>query len=452
MRMRLTLLVLGFAGSAYAAPSAEDELAVSQLELGRRRDVTDELPILVLGMSRDIPEEAKLDPYVRSAAFAQLAGGGEGGGGAAAGAAMAIGGIGCDIAHGSAQGRFRPFAHDEHVTGQVDYGACLSRVAFTIAFDGTRGIGLAPSLSDRRSLWSRRYATAYDQIEFGAGELYNRRNPNARHTILPMIFGHGETTQVDGSESRTIVTLDLDLAAYRYRRVEGLQIDAAVLESNALKAGIDNRGGVASAFYPARVSYDDGVVFVQAAAGWGMSGGSVTQSSETKVNGEVVDSWTETIDSEGLPNMTIFVGRLQGGVRGDRLTTSAAVSRSFYPTFDGNIAREARVSGDVTYVAGRTRRTTLSLAPFATRTHTWTREDGSIVSFPPRDVSAGASLHVGRELTKQLRVDAIGEAGVSPYARLDRERLPSGSVGGQVLVALTGKVTDFTGQLTKVQH
>jgi hypothetical protein len=160
-----------------------------------------------------------------------------------------------------------------------------------------------------------------------------------------------------------------------------------------------------------------------------------------------VDSWTETIDSEGLPDMTIFVGYLEGGIRRDRITASGTVSRSFYPTFDGNIAREARVEGQVSYVAGRTRRTQLALSPFATRTHTWTREDGD-----SRDVATGASLHVGRELTKRLRVDAIGEAGVSPYARLDRERLPGNQLGGQVLVAVSGRVTDFTGRLTSVQR
>jgi hypothetical protein len=433
MRIRLTLLVLGFASSASAAPSAEDELAVSQLELNPRRHVED---------------EAAIDPYVRSAGFAQLAGGGEGGGGAAAGAAVAVGGIGCDIVNGSAQGRLRPFARDEHVTGQVTYGACLSRIALTVAFSGERGMGLAPSISDRRSLWSRRYTSAYDQLEIGFGEIWDDDKEDAtHHTALPMLFGHGETTQVDGSETRTIITLDLDVAAYRSRFASGLTTDVLVLTSNALKAGDDNRGGVASAFYPVRLSYENDELYIRAAGGWGFSGGTITQSSETQVDGETVSSWTETIDSEGLPNMTILVGNLEAGVRRDRLTASATASRSFYPTFDGNIAREARIAGQVEYVAGRTRRTTLALSPFATRTHTWTRDDGD-----SRDVSTGASVHFGRELSKQLRVDAIGEAGVSPYARLDRERLPSSTVGGQVLVALTGKVTDFTGRLTTVQR
>jgi len=435
MRTALTLVVLGFASSpASASPSAEDELAVSQLELGPRRQVFDEQPI---------------DPYVRSAAFGQLAGGGDGGGGAAAGAALAIGGLGCDIVNGSAQGRLRPFSQDgEHISGEVSYGACLSRIALTVAISGTRGSGLAPSISDRRSLWSRRYATSYDALEIGFGEIWDDRKPDApHHTILPMVFGHGETRQVDGVDTRTIVTLDLDLAVYRYRRPSGFAIDTIVLTSNALKAGDDNLGGVASAFYPVRMSYETDELYVRGAAGWGISGGQVTQSSETKVNGKTVDSWTETINSDGLPDMTIFVGDLEAGIRRDRVTASAKASRSFYPTFDGNIAREARVQAQLGYVAGKTRRTELAVTPFATRTHTWTRDAGD-----SRDISTGASLHVGRELTKQLRVDAIGEAGVSPYARLDRDRLPSNNLGGQVLVALSGHVADFTGMLTTVQH
>jgi hypothetical protein len=447
MRPCLTLLVLGFASSAQAAPSAEDELALSQLELSPRRYLLVET---VTSGSEGIDQTnaIPLDPYVRTAAFAQVTGGGDGGGGVAAGAALAVGGIGCDFLSGSAQGRFRPLSRDDQLTGQASYGVCLSRVALTFAFSGSAGVGLAPGLSDRRSLWSRRYAATYSQVEAGGGELWDpRRDSGGRHTLLSMVFGHGETTQVDGIDTRKIVTLDLDVALYRYRRVEGFAVDAVVLTSNALKAGSDDHGGIASAFFPVRVRYDTDDLFVRGAAGWGFSGGRATQSSETAVNGEVVDSWTETIDGEGLPEMTIFVGNLEAGIRRDRITASTAISRSLYPTFDGNIAREARIEGQVSYVAGRTRRTQLALSPFATRTRTWTRDDGD-----SRDVATGASLHFGRELTEQLRVDAIGEAGVSPYARLDRERLPGSHLGGQVLVALSGRVTDFTGRLTTVQR
>jgi hypothetical protein len=178
--------------------------------------------------------------------------------------------------------------------------------------------------------------------------------------------------------------------------------------------------------------------YVTAQAGWGFSGGYVMASGSTEVNGQTTSSWSETIDSTGLPQMTILVGDVEAGVTRDRLQWSARVARSFYPTFDGNIAREARLSGSVTYTPGRTRRTKLTLSPFAARTRTWTREDGTAL-----DYSTGASLYVGRQLNRILRVDAIGQAGVSPYARIDSERVPSSTLGGQVLVAVSGRVTDL---------
>jgi hypothetical protein len=169
-----------------------------------------------------------------------------------------------------------------------------------------------------------------------------------------------------------------------------------------------------------------------------MSGGYVTASSSTEVNGQTTSSWTETIDSAGLPQMTILVGDVEVGGRRDRLEWNAKLARSFYPTFDGNISREARVAGSVSYTPGRTRRTKLVLSPFAARTRTWTRDAGD-----SQDVSAGASLHVGRQLTRELRVDAMGQAGMSPYARLDGGNVPASTLGGQVLVALTGRVADL---------
>src|SRR5439155_25978929 len=144
-----------------------------------------------------------------------------------------------------------------------------------------------------------------------------------------------------------------------------------------------DQGGIASAFYPARLGYDTDNLFVHASAGWGFSGGSITESSKTDVNGKTTSSWSDTIETAGLPDMTIFVGNLEAGMRRDRLTASTAVSRSFYPTFDGNIAREARISAELGYVAGASRKTKLSFSPFATRTHTWTRDAGDV-----RDVAA----------------------------------------------------------------
>jgi hypothetical protein len=414
--MRAALIVLLVATSASAAP-AELALGDIQLELDPRHDF--------------LNHDESTDPYYRFAGFAQLSGGGHAGGDVGAGVAGAVAGLGCDLLSGDAQGRLR---FDSTYAGEASYSFCLSRVLLTTVFSGRRGVGIEPALDARRSLWARHYDETYDRVEIGFGEAWWKEEH--RHTLASIALGHGVTQQDD----RTVKTLDLDFVLYRFRRVTDsiLTIDAIVFENEALKAGTDDKGGVASAFMPARVRYETPDLYIAAQAGWGFSGGYITASSTTKVNGEVTDSWTETIDSSGLPQMTILVGDVEAGMIRDRMQWSAKLARTFYPTFDGNIAREARVAGMVSYSPGQTRRTKLTLSPFAARTRTWTRDAGTSA-----DVSAGASLYVGRELTRELRVDAIGQAGVTPYARLDGERLAPSSFGGQVLVALSARVTDL---------
>jgi hypothetical protein len=415
--------VLLLATSASAAP-AELALGDIQLELQPRHDFLADVEDSVVS-----PE-----PYYRFAAFGQLTGGGHGGGDVGVGAAGAVAGLGCDLVNGNAQGRLR---FDGSYAGEANYSLCLSRVLLTTVFEGRRGVGIEPALDARRSLWARHYDETYDRIEIGFGEVW--WNEKHRHTLFKMALGHGATVQDD----RTVKTLDLDFALYRFRRVTDwtLTVDTIVLTNEALKAGADNQGGVATAFMPVRLRYETPERYITARAGWGFSGGYVTASGSTEVNGQTTSSWTETIDSTGLPQMTIVVGDIEAGMRRDRMQWSTKLARTFYPTFDGNIAREARVAGMVSYSPGRTRRTKLTLSPFAARTRTWTRDAGS-----SHDLSAGASLYVGRELTRELRIDAIGQAGVSPYARAVAavgERLPSSTLGGQVLVALSARVTDL---------
>jgi hypothetical protein len=413
------LFLLGLAGSAHAAPSPEQALGELQLQLEPRHVLFD---------------ESSTDPYYRFAFFAQVTGGGHSGGDVGVGAAAAVSGLGCDFAAATMHGRFRPFADDQHGSAEATYSICLSKVLLTTYFEGRRAEAIAPAMDARRSLWSRRYVTIHDRMGIGFGEVWSPGS-RSRHTIFSMALGHGTTTQADGLETRTIKQLDLDFAMYRYRHLGGLSFDALVFTNEAMKSGTDDRGGVATAFIPVRVRYETPAYYIAAQAGWGMTGGAVTASGSTEVDGEVVSSWTETIDSEGLPQITRLIGAVEAGMRRDRMTANANLGRAFYPTFDGNIARESRLSGVVTYTPGKTRRTRLALAPFVTRTRTWTRDAGSA-----RELAAGASLQLGRELSKQLRVDAIGEAGISPYMRLDGERLPSSALGGQVVVALSGRV------------
>lgn len=368
-------------------------------------------------------EEVAWEPDQIVVGYAQIAAGTEDHVGTGAGVMAAVQGpLGCNILEGGVHGTLRPTS----VTGRADYSVCLSREFMTVVFAGSRGSGLAPGLDAKRSLWARRYNDSYDSVTAAGGEIEG-------HTILEMTFGHGETEQTDGIDARKIVTLDFDMTMYRYRRPAAFSLEAIVFTTSSMKAGSDNQGGVTAAFYPARLHVEGRGGYITAAAGWGLSGGTVTESSTTQVNGQTTSMWTETIDGHGLPQIATYAADIEAGMQRDRLSASTRITRGFYPTFDGNLAREARISAELSYARPKTK---VTLAPFAARTHTWTRDDGD-----SHDISAGASLHVGRELTELLRVDAIGEAGVSPYARLDRDRLPQSTLGGQVLVALTASAS-----------
>ena len=399
-----------------AGAPAELALGEVQLELAPRRALDD---------------ETSTEPYVRMAGFAQVTGGGEGGGDLGAGAAVAVPGLGCDFVNAAAQGRLRPLA-EERVVGDARYAVCLSRMGFTVEFEGRRGIGLAPALDARRSLWRRRYDLSYDRVTVGGGELGEHAH---HHTILLMSIGHGKTRQADGDARREIDQLDFDATIYRHRYERPgfeARVDALAFEVDGIKASGTDLGGVTSSFDPVRVALAGGAWFASARAGWGMTGGQIQASGKTEVDGEEVSSWSETIDGAGLPELRALAGEVAAGARGGGCEATASVGRSFYPTFDGNIALEERASGSLGCALGPRRATKLRVSPFAARTWTWTREAGSSY-----EVSAGASVHAGHALDRRFRIDAIGEAGVAPYARLDGERDPSARLGGRLMVALS---------------
>ena len=52
----------------------------------------------------------------------------------------------------------------------------------------------------------------------GFGEMWVPGSPH-RHTVFAFAAGHGTTMQTDGIDTRTIKTLDIDFAVYRYRNV-----------------------------------------------------------------------------------------------------------------------------------------------------------------------------------------------------------------------------------------
>ncbi|MEO8704971.1 MAG: hypothetical protein ABI867_33270 [Kofleriaceae bacterium] len=374
-------------------------------------------------------------PPLRYGSFVQLTGG-SGGGDLGAGGAVRVAGLGCEILNASVQGRARASA-TETFAGNLDYSFCLSRVALSFTMSGNHAVGIAPAIDARRSLWSRRYDHKYDRITIAGGELWRGmeggRTGSFRHTILELGIGHGATHQNDVETQRAIKQLDLDITLWRVRRLEPVReylLEVLVVDTAAMKSRDDDLGGIATELLPVRLGFQGEHVFARAGAGWGFKGSQLTIGGTTEVDGKTT-SFTETIDSTGLPDVRVMVGELTAGVKSRRLSASAGVKRSLYPTFDGNLAYEERASGSVTASFGRRRPLAVTISPFAARTRTFDRDAAQT-----EDLTAGATLHVGRELNRRLRLDAIGEAGRSPYLKTDGPRLQS-SNGGQLLVALS---------------
>ena len=146
----------------------EDAGAPAELALGEAQ--------LELMPRRSLADETSTEPYVRMAGFAQVTGGGEGGGNLGVGGALAAPGLGCDFVNVAAQGRLRPLA-EARLVGDARYDVCLSRMLITVEFEGRRGIGLAPAIDARRSLWRRRYDLSYDRVTVGGGDAEPRRPP-----------------------------------------------------------------------------------------------------------------------------------------------------------------------------------------------------------------------------------------------------------------------------------
>jgi len=408
--------------TALAEVSAPAELALGDAQL-------------VLGPRRSLLGAESPDPYVRLAGFAQITGGGSAGGDLSAGVAAAVAGLGCDFAAASMQGRLRPTA-ELRLVGAARWSVCLSQIGITLALDGRDGIGLAPPIDARRSLWSRRYDETYRRITLAGGEGWIPGSPH-RHSVFVAALGHRTTIQTDGMERRNIVELDLDFAMYRYRHVNHqhtLVVELLALASDAIKAGDSNLGGVTYDVLPVRFELATGDVHLAAKGGVGYTGGKTTASSSTQLNGRTVSSWADEIDATGLPELRTFVGSVTAGVAREPCHASVSISRSFYPTFDGNVALENRLSGSATWTRRGAHAAAIALSPFVAHTTTWTRDAGAA-----GEIDVGASLHASYALSALLAVDAIAEAGRTPYARLDGARLAD-SFGGQLLVAFTAHV------------
>ncbi|HEY4244156.1 MAG TPA: hypothetical protein VGM88_30295 [Kofleriaceae bacterium] len=355
-----------------------------------------------------------------------------------AGAAARVAGAGCPILDASIEGHLRTEA-DDRAIGSAKADVCLLEAGFLI-----RGRVLAtsgiPSFDAHESLWRRPYRGTFSMFEMGIGGWNPDQSPvKAKYEAMVLDFGHGLVTQSDGTETRGIVEIDGSATLFRYRRlVPRQQIEASllVLEDEGLRSDQTTLGGTALRVYPVRATVDFGRWYAGAAAGVLESGLTDTESSSVEENGKTVSSWSTTIDGRGLPQFSKPGGFVLGGLRGDRFDASAKAERTLYPTFDGGVALDARVSGDVSLALGPHRGLGVEIAPFVAQTTTWTRDA------PARtDVTAGARVQVGHHLWRELRIDAIGEAGRSPYARLDGDRTPTPATGAQAIVAISAKRT-----------
>ncbi len=382
---------------------------------------------LALPALEDFSHDYDARPVAAAVAYGQLIAGSTGVG-LGGGAAAAVAGMTCDLASGSVQGLLHT-GDAAPAVGVARADLCLD-VGVFLRYHGERAAGLAPAIDARRSLWNRPYDQRYDNVEMGVGPLsFDGVN---RYALFHVAFGHGEIDQVDQATSRRIVDLDLDLALVTYEHLRAgsnLRVDALAIANDAVKAGDSDLGAVTTELDPVRASIDTGGWFASARGGWGWAGGETTQTGSTMVDGKTVSSYSETVDSSGLPQFTTPVGAATVGGRSGRFVASATVSHDLYPTFDGNVAVESRASSSGSIAFGQT---TLAVSPFVARTRTWVRDVGE-----QRTLSAGAQLQVGRALPHQLHLDALAAAGRTPYARPGTARESDGALGGQVMVALS---------------
>jgi hypothetical protein len=441
--MRTTLACRVFLLAAIAAPdlARADELPPPPAPQGAAPPKTGLPPELALGASQlvlpdlqDIIDDGGDRPDAAAVAYGQLVAGTTGVG-LGGGAAAAVAGVSCDLLSGSVQGVLHAGSDDAApVAGVARYELCLDAGIF-LRIRGDRAAGLAPAIDARRSLWRRPYAEQYQNIEMGLGPLWDH-GPN-RYSIFHMAFGHGKTEQIDRDVARRTVAIDFDfvLVGYRHARTgSDVQIDALAITNDALKAGDSDLGAVTTGIYPVRASIETGAWFGGAHVGWQWAGGQATQTGTTQVDDETTSSYSETVDSSGLPAFGTPAGAGWLGMRRGRVIASTTVSHELYPTFDGNLALESRATGSLAVALGVHRTTTVSLSPFLARTQTWVRDAGD--GF---DTSAGATLQLDHPLPHSLSLDAVAEAGSSPYARLDGSRAPNDALGGQVMVALGAK-------------
>ncbi len=322
----------------------------------------------------------------------------------------------------------------EQVSGETWGGTCLFRaekpdtggpgleVEHRLQFD------LRPGLGARRALLRRRYTGGSLRIAGSAFEGRDTALPYAA-ALFPYRFDFDFTDQEEQRQIRLLFTIDGVSITPPTNIIFGdardpdaiLHVPADDLAVLGLFGGASNVGttdvmvGGMMFLRLTRLRIPGGVALDVEI---GLGGGDVTPHDEA---------------GEPLPGAEVFTPTGYLGAAGLHrgLKWSARYGREVYPTFDGAIALEDRLSGTLELARALPG---VELAGFVARTAVF-GQDGA-----GADWTGGATLSRTWALGGALSLSAIAEAARSYYATLDGDAAPAPEPVARALVVLTGRL------------
>lgn len=273
---------------------------------------------------------------------------------------------------------------------------------------------IVPRLSSRRELWRR----PYTREQWGGAVTMAHYQLDRWGFELGRVTLHfADSQQVDGGLSRRRFELIDDWTLFSLRRRPSdpdrpmMAVDLGVLAST----GIEDADDVAVATaYPLRASH-----VPIGSTGWELDGAlawSFTVWMQTSGVGG-----SHYFGSSTLPDKTVVTGNF--GVRGAIGPTelSAGYQRSLYLTFDTELAREDRLSAQLSFPL---RRADLTLEGFAADTEVWVERDRS-----ERSRTGGGRVAIAYPLAGGWDLGLSGELARGFYGPLDRDARPRAELG-----------------------
>jgi len=275
---------------------------------------------------------------------------------------------------------------------------------FRFDFEHQLVVNGRPQLSRRPDLWRRGFTT--EHIGFDVVGMH-WRGRQWGFEFMHIIEGFDFTWQRESDAGLRFSTIS-DWTVFGMTQHHGREsvgrIEALVLEGEAVD---DARDAAVINLLFARVSdLRIGPVRLEGAVGSGSTG---------SASGSFGDSSFQ-VDTEDLPAGFSWVGRAGIGLGAGDVELFARASRSLFLTYDVNLAREERVSTDVSVpLAGGT----LRLQGFAARTALWTTATSRST-----ELTGGGAARYLRPLRRGWTVDVEGEAARSFFATLGGDRTP----------------------------